>query len=179
MITLKKIKELKRVPCTLYPNQKTNAQRINAVIKDYEKMGYKLLSQEKNGSSLTLEFIKPNHIQKHEFYLSFFTNTEQIKNRIMQKGFTINTVEKKGLKLIILTEETYTCIDVWLHAEYLEQEKIEGVFIARSKNYAFEFEFKGEMRTLWGDNLTADMIKDNVIISKNGYRYVLKGLKNE
>lgn len=179
MINLKQLKELKQVKAVRVDKDFiSNDDKIKIFENEAQKQGFKIVNKSKNGNLVEWELFNPDCEAVIKYYIGNDANSNNLIKDIIQEvknaGMTILKTETKDNFLHVTTKENKVFTSMLLKNDYFKKE-LSGMIVFRSKDYIFKFidDNKNE-RTIYGDALKANMIKDNkIIISDNTY-YILE-----
>jgi hypothetical protein len=154
------------------------------MIKNFENQykqlypNFIILNKMQHGNIIEYELYNNNFKTENKIYIhdDYINDIKYINDILSQyNDFTILNHYIENNFLYIVTKECKQFFEVRLRNNDLK-EFMEGILYIRSKDYYFEYTNDiGEVKRMYGDTLTSDMIKDNKIISKNyNIEYILK-----
>ena len=178
-MNLKQLKELKQVKAVRVDNNFiSNDERLKNFEKETQKQGFKIINKSKNGNLVEYELLNPDCEAVIKYYIGNDANSDNlIKDTIQDvknEGMTILKTETKDNFLHVTTKENKVFHSMLLKNDYLKKE-MPGLIVFSSKDYIFKFiDDNQNERTIYGDALKANMIKENKIIVSDGIYYALE-----
>ena len=180
-MNLKQLKELKQVKAVRVDNNFiSNDDKIKNFENEAQKLGFKIVNKSLSSNLVEYELLNPDCEAVYKYYIGNNADTNKsnrikdIIQEIKDEGMTILKTETKDNFLHVTTKENKVFHSMLLKNDYLKKEML-GLIVFRSKDYIFKFiDDNQNERTIYGDALKANMIKENKIIISDGIYYALE-----